>query len=1452
MKKRLLLQFLFLLSCILYSGFVNAQMSGTNAYILGTSVEIGVDGTYGYEGLDATVSVPPAGTHWRSGGTNYFGFVANPQVNAWATFDGDFFTPGSPENGWGLEVGGPAGIQGSNNCANGSFGTQDISGAATYSATGTCREVDWFGTMTTGGTNVGVHINYHLGVNDLYYTTTVSITNNTSATIPELYYYRNLDPDNNEPIGFDFSTQNTIVSEPAGSPGGCNLAHVKATSLSPASQPMSYLGLAAVGANFRVCYGGFSNRDASDLWTGGITGSGTFTQTIGATNFADEAISLSYKIANLAPGAVETFKFVIILDDAAAANAIDNLLYFTYIGASGTPPSSCNPSIDSISTCGAPVPIQVNGTIVNDYNWTWSPSTGLSSTTGPTVTANPTSNTLYTVSGTPINPCLTATSMQVWVIVTAAAGANPYITPVPNLCSYDPPFNLTVDSAGGVWSGSGITSSGLFDPGSVAPGTYMISYTKPGGCNSTDTVLVTVIGANSATITQPPVICVGAPAFNLTAVDAGGVWSGTGITNPSTGLFNPSTVGTSLITYAFSGSCPLQDTVMVTVAPNFTYSVSQSSTNSCLLDPVQLNVNAVSPSGTYTYDWSPGTALSDSTIANPTATFIAPGTYTYSVTVTNAGGCAQTSTLSVVAAPAFAPTITAVGDTSMCGTNTIPLSVNFGGVSVPATCGPSTTGGCGGAAFTNIVGTGLTSNSTTSYPAPYGNWYTSVKQQFLYTAAELNAAGITGGKIDQIDFNVTAISGITTYHFYSISMGCTNITAFPTAPAAFQTGLTNVFSAATYTIGTGWNAHPFSTAFNWDGISNVIVEVCFNELNPFSNYTNNSSTLMTTTSYVSSIASLSDANDQCTTPDVPWTTNSAHPDIRFHYCSVVPNPANYTYLWTPSSGVIADSTAQNTTAQPPGTMDYYVTVTDIAGGCYDIDTVSVTIFPFTGVNPVISSVPAHCTSDPLFNLTVNDTGGVWTGTGIVDDSLGTFDPGSVTGGNYIITYTSPGACNGSDTVIVTVMSSSAATITQPAPVCEGTSPFNITAAASGGVWSGTGITDSLNGTFDPAIAGTYLVTYTFGGLCPSQDTVMVTVNPVSTPVTGFSYPTSPICALDTVTLPSTVLNFIPGGTFTGSPGGLSLNSSTGAIDPGATPPGTYTVTYSIPATTCGPAGSSSTSVTITPGINPVTGFSYPSGICDNDSSVAPVNVGGFTAGGIYSASPALTIDDSTGVIDVISSSPGTYTITYSVNGVDSLCTLPGTGSASVTINPLPIISLTSDQVIWLGNSTLLVAGGGQSYLWVPGTTLSCTACDSTVASPSSTTTYCVMVTDSMGCIDSSCVKVSIDLPCQTNRFMDVPNAFTPNGDGYNDELCLNGWDDCVSEFVIFIYDRWGEKVYESTNPHFCWDGIYKGKLLDPAVFVYFIKAAYITSGDTPTSATGVVEVNKKGNISIVY
>ena len=309
------INFLLLLFFAFSAKWCNAQMVGNDYYIQGTSLEVGINGGGGFEGINQTISPAPAGYHARAPIPPFtllpFGFIANPAVDGWIVYDGDFYTPGAPENGWGIEIG-TTGINANNNYENSGFGgPADIPGTITHTSTaGGCNSLDWEGQDLIDGTNLHVKINYFLQTPDLYYTTTVSITNNTSAVIPEMYYYRNLDPDNGAqlcdtlpfPAPDGYSTTNTIVSEPTS--GACNLAHVSATCNFPATQPMSYLGLAGVDSNFRVCYGGFTNRDASDLWNG--VG---FVETVGSSALGDQAISLTYRILNLAPGATKNVSF---------------------------------------------------------------------------------------------------------------------------------------------------------------------------------------------------------------------------------------------------------------------------------------------------------------------------------------------------------------------------------------------------------------------------------------------------------------------------------------------------------------------------------------------------------------------------------------------------------------------------------------------------------------------------------------------------------------------------------------------------------------------------------------------------------------------------------------------------------------------------------------------------------------------------------------------------------------------------------------------------------------------------------------------------------------------------------------------------------------------------------------------------------------------------------------
>lgn len=577
----------------------------------------------------------------------------------------------------------------------------------------------------------------------------------------------------------------------------------------------------------------------------------------------------------------------------------------------------------------------------------------------------------------------------------------------------------------------------------------------------------TICGPQTATLAGT-----GGNVFNWAVISGPPMVVGTNFScNPCANpVASPSATTVYEVTSDLSGTCVNKDTVTITVVPDYTFAITQSTTSSCLTQPILLNTTAT-PAGSYTYSWSPGTYLSSTSVPNPVATITTPGAYSYVLTLTSPLGCVKKDTVDITIAANYPPNpILTASDTAICFGDTVTLTTMFGS-SVPASCGFNPVG-CG-AALTGTVGSGSSSNTTTSYPAPYGNWYTTVKQQFLYTAAELNAAGITGGKIDQLDFNVTAISGITTYHFYSISMGCTNLTTFPLTPTAFETGLFNVFPASTYNISTGWNAHPFTGAFEWDGISNVLVEVCFNELNPGANYTTNSTTTSTPTTYASTMYSLSDGADQCSGPPSFLQTAMEHPQIRFHYCGAAPDSSRYTYSWFPGGSVFNPS-SQVTGAVPPlGSTQYFVVVTDTVSGCLDTAFVNVA----ASVTTLVVNAGPDTTICPGTPTQLNATGAsqyTWT-PGATLSSTNVANPVAFPTVTTTYAVTGTSACaSGSSTdsvkVIVPVVPPLSSTAGSNQTVCVGEA-FTLSGAASGGfgnnvyMWSmvsGTAIDSVIN------------------------------------------------------------------------------------------------------------------------------------------------------------------------------------------------------------------------------------------------------------------------------------------------------------------------------------------------------------------------------------------------------
>ncbi|MFB0925812.1 MAG: hypothetical protein QMB65_11130, partial [Vicingaceae bacterium] len=421
--------------------------------------------------------------------------------------------------------------------------------------------------------------------------------------------------------------------------------------------------------------------------------------------------------------------------------------------------------------------------------------------------------------------------------------------------------------------------------------------------------------------------CGGNTAYNYNWAPATDL-SATNISNPI--LSNATTTTNYVVTITDSASgCAIDRNQTITVVPSYILNSTQNDTNICLGQSVSFTTTPT-PSGTYNYSWSPANIMDDATIANPTATFMTPGTNIIIVEVDNGGGCIKSDTMYVNVSFGFAPNITMTPDTIIsCGADSAQLNIDLGG-GIPGVCGISATNACSGATSQTVAGTGSTNLGA---PSPYYGFFEDNRVQMIYEASELNALGFIGGKITEISFDIATKASSAPYENFNIKMGCTAIASFAGA-TQFEPGLVQVFNAVSYTSAAGLNTHILDNAYEWDGVSNLIVEVCFDN----NAWTSTDNVTQTATTVPLTLAQWTDGASGCTLNNpIAYTER---PNITLTQCPTTPDPNIYSYVWSPTAG-LSDSTIKNPLASPLTPTTYYVTVTDTLGGCFDTDSVYV-------------------------------------------------------------------------------------------------------------------------------------------------------------------------------------------------------------------------------------------------------------------------------------------------------------------------------------------------------------------------------------------------------------------------------------------------------------------------------------------------------------------------------
>ena len=201
------------------------------------------------------------------------------------------------------------------------------------------------------------------------------------------------------------------------------------------------------------------------------------------------------------------------------------------------------------------------------------------------------------------------------------------------------------------------------------------------------------------------------------------------------------------------------------------------------------------------------------------------------------------------------------------------------------------------------------------------------------------------------------------------------------------------------------------------------------------------------------------------------------------------------------------------------------------------------------------------------------------------------------------------------------------------------------------------------------------------------------------------------------------------------------------------------------------------------------------------------------------------------------------TTTYYVTLEDQYgCTFNDTVLVTLNNSFEPLLEgyVESDTIL-IGDTTQIFTTFDPDYIynWEFSESLSDLTIADPLAFPLETTEYTLEITDENGCTNTiQFLVVVVESTCDDPNIF-LPNAFTPNGDGENDVLRLLG--NGVEEMYLVIYNRWGQKIFETTDQNIGWDGTFKGKALAPDAYGFYLNVRCVNGDD----------FTKKGNVTLL-
>ncbi|WP_336514476.1 gliding motility-associated C-terminal domain-containing protein [Pollutibacter soli] len=800
----------------------------------------------------------------------------------------------------------------------------------------------------------------------------------------------------------------------------------------------------------------------------------------------------------------------------------------------------------------------------------------------------------------------------------------------------------------------------VVNPTSVSTsGTYYIRGRAANGCyTDLQAVVVTINALPVATISYPgtPYCSNIATTLSVTQTgQTGGTYSASPsglVVHPTTGEVNlvSSTPGTYVVTYSFSnGTCSSTASTTITINSLPTATISYAGSPYCTSPASTVNVSRTGQGGG-TFSASPSGLVINSTTGaiNPGAS--TPGTYTITYSFTN-GICSNTATTSITI---LAPPLLVVNNPApVCP----PASVD---ITLPQV----TAGSASGLIlqyYRDAAGTIVLTNPT------------SVNVAGTYYIKATGATGCVTIKPVMVTINTLPTATIS----YSGSPYCTSNTAMVSVNRTGQSGGTFTASPAGLIINT--NTGELNIANSTPGTYTITY-----------NFTNGTC--------------VSSASTSITIQDVPTlvVTNPAPVCAPATVDITVPSITagsgaglTYQYYRDPAGTIVLTNPTSISTS---GT--YYIRGR-AANGCFsNIKAVVVTINTPPVANISYPGSPFCINSSTTVSVTrTGQGGGTYSASPaglLINSTTGAVNIAGSTPGNYIITYSfTNGTCPGTATTSITIEDKPTLVITNPAPVCA-PATVDITAAAIT-AGSSAGLTlqyfTNIAGTIALAnptaisVSGTYYILAISASGCSDIKPVVVTIN--AAPIANIGYDGSPYCISNAITVNVTRTGQ-GGGTYSASPAGLVINTTTGALNIAGSTPGNYTITYSFSNGTC--ANTATASITIQD--KPTLVITNPAPVC----SPATVDITGaaITAG----SSAGLTLQYYTNAAGTIALSNPT---SVSTSGTYYIKAVSSTGCAdikpvTVVINAAPVasISYAGSPYCTSNTTTVNVTRTGQS------------------------------------------------------------------------------------------------------------------------------------------------------------